>query len=112
MATSSIEATQPVLAIDFDGVLHDAKNPIEGRRMGPPMPDAIEGMKKLQSEGYRLIIHSVRAGNPKHIEDWCKYYGVPYDEVTNVKPIALWYIDDRGIRFRSWLQLVNELRRV
>lgn len=101
--------TYRVLAIDFDQVVHDAKNPVPGRRMGLPMPDAVEGMNKLKDLGYKLIIHTVRGGSPKHIEDWCEFYGVPYDEVTNIKPTALWYIDDRALPFVSWLDLVNRL---
>lgn len=93
---------RPTLAIDFDGVIHDAAHPVAGRRMGEPMPGAIEALDSLQEAGYRIVIHTVRGGNPGHIVDWCDYYGVPYDDVTNKKPNAEYYIDDKALPFTSW----------
>lgn len=91
-----------ILAIDFDGVLHDYKNPIEGRRMGPPIKGATDSMDSLKEDGHKLIIHSVGSGNPKHIEEWLDYYDIPYDEVTNIKPNADLYIDDKALHFVNW----------
>jgi len=93
-----------ILAIDFDGVLHDYKHPVKGRRMGAPIPGAKEAMQALRHN--RLIIHTVRGDSPQHIEDWCKYYEIPYHEVTNIKPKADYYIDDHGIKFTNWQEVL------
>lgn len=110
-----------ILAIDFDGVVHDFKNPVAGRRMGGPMiadsngsslfdrMGAVEAMQYLDNEGHELILHTVRGGSEQHIIDWCNYYHVPFHSITNVKPNADAYIDDKAIRFMSWGQTIREL---
>ncbi len=97
-----------VLAIDYDGVLHDDKNPVEGRRMGAPIEGAKEAMITLKNRGYDLIIHTVRGSSPQHVIDWLNYYEIPFDEVTDKKIVADWYIDDHALRFTSWPQVLTE----
>lgn len=97
-----------ILAIDFDGVIHDIKHPVPGRRMGPPMDGAKEALDEFASEGYKIIIFTVRAGTKssvKAVEDWLNYYIIPFDEVTNIKPNADVFIDDRAIHFISWKKI-------
>ena len=92
-----------ILAIDFDGTIHDIKHPIKGRRMGPPIKGAQETLSRFKEEGHTIIVHSVRGDDPRHvIKDWMDFYKVPYDSITNIKPQADFYIDDKGLRFRSW----------
>lgn len=99
-----------ILAIDYDNVLHDIKNPIPGKKMGRPMPGAQEAMDDLKSAGHKLIIFSVRGGKPKVIADWCEYYDIPYDEITNIKPNATFFIDDRAITFNdNWPEILTKL---
>lgn len=98
-----------ILAIDYDGVIHDINNPVPGKRMGRPMPGAEDAMEDLKQAGHKLIIHSVRGDKPKVIADWCDYYDVPYDEITNIKPQADLYIDDKALHFDSWTQVMNLL---
>ncbi len=97
-----------ILAIDFDGVIHDYKNPTKGRRMGAPIEGAKEAIIKL-SRQYKIVVYGVGGGTPKFIEDWLKYFGIPYDEVTNIKPNAKYYIDDKAIRFIDWKQALQEI---
>ena len=100
----------PTLAIDFDGVIHDHKNPIEGKRMGAPIQGAKEALEYL-GQHFMLVIFTVRGNSPQHIEDWLNYYQIPFNEVTNIKPNAKYYIDDKGIRFTEWtsvLSFINE----
>jgi hypothetical protein len=89
------------IAIDFDGVLHDYQNPKEGRKMGEPIKGALKAMIKLRMRGYTLVIHTIRGNRPKHVEEWLDYYGIPYDEVTDKKPDALYYIDDKALCFNG-----------
>lgn len=97
------------LAIDFDGVVHDHKRPIAGRRMGPPIEGAQEALAQLKWQGHRIIIHSVWGGEKKTIGDWMVFYKIPYDDITNIKPQADIYLDDKAVRFTSWREFVPTL---
>ena len=93
-----------ILAIDFDGVIHDHKNPIKGRRMGAPIEGAKEALADLTHQGHKIIVHTVW-GNEKGrqtIADWMKYYEIPYHDITNEKPQADVYLDDKAMHFTSW----------
>lgn len=102
-----------VLSIDFDRVLHDIDNPVEGRRMGPPMPNAEEFMKVLNERGFILTIYTLRArteGGRRAVEDWLTFYMIPFDNVVYEKPNAVMYIDDKGFRFSKWgPQMIKEM---
>lgn len=93
-----------VLAIDFDGVIHDNKNPIPGRKMGLPIEGAKEAVTKYYLRGHRIIIFSVWANErgKKVIADWLKYYVIPFNDITNIKPEADVYLDDKAVRFTTW----------
>ena len=95
-----------LLAIDFDGVIHDDKHPVAGKRMGEPMPGAVQAIEDLQDQGHQVIIHTVRGNSPKHIQEWLDYYGIEVNAITNIKPVADYYIDNHGLHFESWDQVM------
>ena len=102
-----------IFAIDFDGVIHDSKNPIEGKRMGPLIAGAKEALIELKRQDHTIIIHSVWAGHkedgPNIIKEYMDYYELPYDDVTAIKPRADAYLDDRAIRFYNWTQALEDI---
>lgn len=94
-----------VIAVDFDRTVHDIDHPVEGRRMGPPMPGAVEGMQALKARGHELVVFTARP-DPTHVEAWLRFYGIPFARVTNVKDATFDVIlDDRAIRFTSWAEV-------
>ena len=96
------------LAIDFDGTIHDYKNPVKGKRMGEPIEGAKQALSRHRMLGYKVIIHSVWGYKDNIIGDWMKFYGIPYDEITNIKPQADYYIDDKAIRFNNnWKEIIK-----
>ncbi len=97
-----------VLAIDFDGTIHDWNNPKPGMRMGPPIFGAQEALRSFKEAGHTIVIFSVRGGEDsrKHVADWLNYYAIPYSYITNIKIPADWYIDDRGMHFTNWKEAV------
>ena len=100
-----------IIAIDYDGVIHDHTHPIPGKRMGAPLEGAREALIKL-SKTNDIIIHTVW-GDEKGkqvIADWMKYYNFPELEITNVKPRADCYIDDKAIKHISWEQSLKDIR--
>src|SRR5260221_3095949 len=100
-----------VLAIDFEGVIHEYEHPIEGRRMGAIINGARQALEFLKKRGDRIIVFSVWGHDKgrKTIADFMNYYYLPFDEITNIKPQADYYIDDRGIKFTNWEEVLKQL---
>ena len=103
-----------VLAIDFDGVLTESPGRIGGRRKAlgvewwarPPKPGAIEGMRQLAGD-WVLVVHTCRADSPDGIRlvwEWLETHGIQglVKDVTNRKPIANAYLDDKAFHFVDW----------
>ena len=101
------------LAIDFDGTIVEDAYP----SIGKPKTFAFETLKKLQSEGYRLILWTYRSG--KTLDDaveFCKKNGVEFyavnssfegevfDHETQSRKIdADLFVDDRNLGgFPGW----------
>lgn len=97
------------ISIDFDGVLHAYR---EGWKDGTiydePVPGAQEALAALCDAGNRLVISTVRDDHDA-IMRWLIRHGLDsfIDEITNAKPIAWLYIDDRALRFEDWPQAVR-----
>ena len=100
------------LSIDFDGTLHDVDTPLVGKRMGAPIPGAVDAMNELEERGFGLIIYTLRAktqAGRQVVEDWLDYYDIPYSNVTDRKPDAAAYIDNKAIRFKDWPTTMKDL---
>ena len=95
-----------VIAIDFDGTLHDWHHPVEGRKMGPPMEGAKAALDRLRELGHKLVIHS--CNNEVVIADWMEYFNIPYDLIWTQKPNCDLFIDDRAVPFTSWAEIMGE----
>lgn len=102
------------LAIDFDGVIHNAdKGWGDGTCYGEPLPGALKALKQL-SEQYTIIIFTAKAKTDRPlvngktgamlVSEWLEKYNVAQyvSSVTSDKPRADLYIDDNGYRFENW----------
>ena len=104
-----------LLAIDFDGVIHDKANPIKGRRMGAPLPGARDALIKLRDDGHKVTIFTTMAVSvhgKNAVQDWMDYYDIPYWLVTATKPNAVIFVDDKAIRHTTWpntLELIDAI---
>lgn len=103
-----------ILAVDLNGVIHDQLHPIPGRRMGGSIEGAKEALEQLQAQGHKIIIHTDmvnRSGGVKVVEDWLDYYHIPYNGIWTFegKPRADLFIDDKGLRFTSWGQALDDI---
>lgn len=100
----SIQRAAPgIIAVDFDGVIHDEKPP-PGHKMGKPLKGALEALKGM-TDRHEVIIFTVRAQSPagaQSVADWMDYFGIPYGKITAIKPNADYYLDDKAVRFTSW----------
>jgi len=101
-----------IIAIDFDGVIHDIEHPLPGRRMGAPITGAREALLELADNLNKIIIFTVRANTEQGVRvvaNFMNYYYLPYNEITNIKPVANIYIDDKGVRFTNWSDILKLL---
>lgn len=90
------------VAVDFDGVIHTYDQGWkDGSIYGDVIPGAWESLVALQ-EDYEVVIFTAR--DTDQVFEWMKLKGCPLKElhVTNIKPRAIVYLDDRGLRFDGW----------
>ena len=102
-----------LLAIDFDGVLHRPTRARSGFTppVGRPVTGAARAVRALSSD-WRLVVHTCRAASPEGREGVLRWLAARqlddlFEDVTDTKPIATAYIDDRAIRFTSWADVLN-----
>jgi len=101
--------TNKIICIDFDGVIHKAG---VGSKPGRPIYDeptegAVFTLRNLAKEFELVVLTSRPKEDFKKIEEWLHSYGFPIMRITNVKPNARAYIDDRAIRFTTWSDIVH-----
>ena len=95
-----------IIAIDFDGTIVEDAYP----KIGKPMIFAFETMKKLQSEGHRLILWTYRTDKKlQEAVDFCKQQGLEFYAINKSYPEeefdgkisrkinATFFVDDRNI---------------
>lgn len=110
----SLRTDNSVLAIDFDGVVHDSnKGWHDGTCYGSPVPGSLDALKLL-SKKYKIVIFTAKAkkdrplvnGKTGHdlVHEWLTFHGVIdyISEITAEKPRAILYIDDNAYRFEKW----------
>jgi len=95
------EEQKPVVCVDLDGVL----NAFDGWKgadfFHPPRPGAREFLQLLNERGYRVVVFTVRWA--PHVEAWLAEHGLAefVSAVTDKKPPAHVYVDDRAICFEG-----------
>lgn len=108
-----------IIAVDFDGTIVEDAFP----KVGEPMIFAFDTLKRLQSEGHRLILWTYRSG--KKLDEavaFCKendleFYAVnknfpeeEYDEKYSRKIHADLFIDDRNVGgFLGWTAIYKSI---
>ena len=111
----------PTIVIDFDDTICEGK----GLEYGKPKRGVIEALEKIRKKGYKIIIHSVRSASywkregkdPKYqtelILEYLDSFHIPYDYIfTGNKPLALYYIDDKAIRFQdNWSEIAESIKK-
>lgn len=100
---------KPTICVDFDGVLNNYKG-YDGDNLGTPRPGCKEFLQEL-NKNYKVIVLSARRYS--HIIQWLNDHGLweYVEDVTSFKPVALAYIDDRGIRFNGdYNEIIEQLK--
>ena len=89
---------KPKLAIDFDGTLFDGKWTGINEVKGQPHPELSRILHRLAHK-YDIVVFSCRAvclEGRVAIRKWMNYHALPFHEITDVKPHAVAYIDDKA----------------
>jgi phosphoglycolate phosphatase-like HAD superfamily hydrolase len=96
------------IAVDFDGVIHAYSRGWRGGVIyDAPVEGAFQALQDLFDAGYELVIFTTRDLNGA-VEGWMNAHRGQFTfeyTVTNVKPMAIAYIDDRAIRFTNWADI-------
>jgi len=113
------------IGIDFDGVLHaNSKGYHDGTIYGELIPGSTEALQFLSTK-YKLIIYTCKAAPERPlvdgktgtelIEEWLEKHQIDQyiSGITNKKPRALFYIDDKVIRFtNNWAIVIDEVNKL
>jgi hypothetical protein len=94
---------KPILALDFDGVIHAYTSGWKGAEEIPdgPVPGALNFVHNAVKD-WNVVVVSSRAADAdgkRAIENWLCVHGFPDLLVTNQKPPAVVTLDDRAILF-------------
>src|SRR4051812_24022567 len=91
------------VCLDFDGVLHAySKGWADGTIYDPPVPGAVAAVRSIVEAGYKVVVCTCREP-VEDVQVWLSRNFRLTLEVTNRKPAAFVYIDDRALRFEgSW----------
>ncbi len=102
---------KPIVCVDLNGVL----NMFDGFRgadyFHPPRPGALEFLQELSAAGYQVVVFTDRWA--PHVWDWLQQHGLAgvVEEVTDRKPAAHVFVDDRAICFRGdFSELLEDVR--
>lgn len=91
------------IAVDFDGVIHRySKGWQNGACYDEPMDGARVGLRAL-SLTYRVVVFTARQ-DLQVVREWMELHDLwkHVAEITNQKPAAFVYLDDRAVRFEDW----------
>jgi hypothetical protein len=105
--TESPREVGGLVAVDFDGVLHQKSPDFSDDVTGDAVSGAAEGLRRL-AERYDVVIFTART-ELDPVRRWMADHGMGGFEVTHEKPAAGFYIDDHGFRFTSWADVEREL---
>jgi adenylylsulfate kinase len=105
------------IAVDFDGVLAEYTGWRGDDHYGQPLPGALDFIRLLFAQGYKVHIFTTRAGSYEGIERlewWFKDHGLENDlvrrlVVTSIKSPAWLYVDDRVFLFRGTFPSIAEI---
>ena len=103
-----------IICLDFDGVIHDHLLTWKGIDIieGMPTQDAKETITQLK-DTYTIIVYSGRCKEQRGVDaisEWLGKHEIDVDEVSNCKPLADYYVDDKAIRFNGdWDGMIHDI---
>jgi hypothetical protein len=126
MVAMSEQLRKGTIVVDLDGTICEHRFPA----FGEPIAGAREALQRLKRAGYWIIIHTFRTSSyyrktgtydpevnsPEAVSAYLEHHRIPFDEIwMHDKPVAVAYIDDRGIRLvgdrrrSNWQEIADTL---
>ncbi len=105
---------KPTICLDFDGVIHAHLSGWKGPAViqDPPVSGAREAIKALR-ENCVIVVFSGRCASVEGraaIWCWLKHHKIKVDGVTEHKPVASVFVDDRAVQFKGdWKQTIKDV---
>ena len=111
-----------IIAVDFDGTIHDGQWP----RIGEAMPGAREAINALRAEGHYIIIWTCREGRQQtEMVNWLLEKDIGFDRINDHRPdevaaydsnarkvYAHCYVDDKNVGgMLPWKDIAAWIRR-
>lgn len=111
------------IAIDFDGVIH--KNSLgfhDGTVYDEPVDGSLDAVKSLVDSGFDVVVYTCKAKPDRPlingktgaelIWEWLEVHGFQnyIKSVTSEKPRAMFYIDDKAIKFANWKDTLTYIK--
>lgn len=101
------------VAVDFDGVLHTYDHWRDGVLYGEPIEGSVDALWEIVNSGREVAVFTARVDTQEQADavvEWLDKHGYPPVPVTNTKPVAYVYLDDRAIRFEGdWADSLKEI---
>ena len=105
---------------DLDGTICHTKQLNQKYIDVLPIKGAVETLQQLKSNGHYIIIYTARnmltynnnigkiiANQSRVVINWLETHNIPFDELHFGKPLADFYIDDKGVKFSNWDEINN-----
>ena len=100
-AATAMRCELGVACVDLDSVLIYHEGAWGNSRLGPPLLPGRRLCKILKRKKYRVVVLTARPDGHCEIKDYLLSHNIPVDEVTNIKPAADVYFDDKAFRIRK-----------
>lgn len=116
----------PIVAVDFDGVIAEYHGWRGVGVYGSPVPGAVKALQELAKAGWDIVIWTCRAEDDL-IADYLEDFNIPYTAINqrvenftvgSPKIYADAYVDDKGIYFDmedpidSWKRALTRLKEI
>jgi len=92
---------RPIVCVDVNGVLDLYTGWKDADHWDPPRQGADAFLQQLRTDGYRVVVFTTRYADD--VWAWLRTHGLAafVDEVTDRKPPAHVFVDDRAVQFRG-----------
>jgi len=107
---------------DLDGTICNNKLDNETYEEVKPKKGSVETLNKLKDDGHYIIILTARnmetfnnnigkiiAYQSPIVIKWLDRHKIPYDELHFGKPVADFYVDDKGYKLEDWDKFSKDL---